>query len=420
MADSELEDPSTREAVLAIVPKIGGALSFCSSGYIAYYVISDRRRRAKTYHRLLAVMSVCDMVSSFAYFLSTWPIPQGQNLGWKKNSHIWAVGNDATCTAQAVGIQWGVTSAVLNVALSAHYLLVIRYNVTERSLKKYEPFVGIFALLIGLALTIPGILLRIYGNTNLWCWISPNFARCSEEGLTDQECVDRAYRYRWGFYYGPLWACIILITIAQAALLKSVFKVEEVSSRRSSFHSTRQQQYRHTKQVAIQSCWYVGVFFITWLPYTSIALTGKFFNPDESFGVLFLVVLFQPLQGFLNLFVYRRKLIFERFSMCWSHSKSTTFSAVGKSFKFNTNTTMVSKEVKDHADDAIHPIKSLKWRVIPNSSDDCDEASKDKEGGELKPLGSNPLDATPESNQDGEDVNQNKSETYRVGRIYED
>jgi len=424
MADSELEDVSTREAILAIVPKIGGLLSFCSSGCIAYYVISDRRRRAKTYHRLLAVMSVCDMVSSFAYFLSTWPVPQGQNLGWKKNSHIWAVGNAATCTAQAVGIQWGVTSAVLNVALSAHYLLVIRYKVTERQLKKYEPFIGIFALLIGLALTIPGILLGIYGNTNLWCWISPSFAQCSEEGLTRQECVDRAYRYRWSFYYGPLWACIILITITQAALLQHVFKVEEVSARWSKIHSSRQLQYRQTKQVAIQACWYVGVFYITWLPYTSIALTGKFFNPDESFGVLFLVVLFQPLQGFLNLFVYQRKLIFERFSMCWSHAKSTTFSTVRKSFNLNTktktNTTMVSKDFKDHEDDAIHPISAPKGRVIPNSSDDCDEASKDKEGGELKPLGSNPLDATPESNQDGEDVNQNKSENYRVGRIYED
>jgi len=110
--------------------------------------------------------------------------------------------------------------------------------------------------------------------------------------------------------------------------------------------------------------------------------------------------------------------------MCWSHAKSTTFSTVRKSFNLNTktktNTTMVSKDFKDHEDDAIHPISAPKGRVIPNSSDDCDEASKDKEGGELKPLGSNPLDATPESNQDGEDVNQNKSENYRVGRIYED
>merc|ERR1719162_1540329 len=135
-------------------------------------------------------------------------------------------------------------------------------------------------------------------------------------------------------------------------------------------HSTRQLQYRQTKQVAIQSCLYVGVFYITWLPYTSIALTGKFFNPDESFGVLFLVVLFQPLQGFLNLFVYQRKLIFERFSMCWRYSKSTTFSTERKSFNLNTNTntTMVSKEVKDYADDAIHPFSALKGRVIPNSS----------------------------------------------------
>ena len=77
MSDSDttsFEDPSTREIVLAVVPKITGALSLCSSGWIAYNVLSDRHRRTKTYHQLLALMSLCDMVGSFAYFLSTGPI----------------------------------------------------------------------------------------------------------------------------------------------------------------------------------------------------------------------------------------------------------------------------------------------------------------------------------------------------------
>ena len=320
MSDSDttsFEDPSTREIVLAVVPKITGALSLCSSGWIAYNVLSDRHRRTKTYHQLLALMSLCDMVGSFAYFLSTWPIPQGLNMGWKKNSHIWASGNDATCTAQAVGIQWGVTTAFLNVALSAHYLLVIRYHATERSLQKYSPYVMVFALLVGLGLTVPGIFLGIYGNTNLWCWIAPDFAACEEEGLSRDDCTQRAYNYRWAFYYGPIWTCIILITAVQAALLLSIFKIEHQSSRWNAIHTSRQRRYRQSAKVTTQACWYVGIFYVTWLPYTAIAMTGKFFNPDTGFAVLFLVVLCQPSQGFLNLFAYQRHRIFAKCAGCF-------------------------------------------------------------------------------------------------------
>ena len=121
----------SREAALAIIPKITGGLSFLGSGGIAYQVLSDRTKRGKTFHRLVALMSLCDMVSSFGFFLSTWPIPHGVNQGWGRPEHYAATGNAATCTAQGFGIQFGITTAFFNLMLSIHYLLVVRYNHTE-------------------------------------------------------------------------------------------------------------------------------------------------------------------------------------------------------------------------------------------------------------------------------------------------
>lgn len=147
---------SAREAALAIVPKFTGGLSMLSSSWIVYKVLTDKKKRSRTYHRLLATMSLCDIISSFCYFLSTWPIPPGPSQGWDNPARYGAVGTAATCTAQATGIQWGVTTAILNVMLSAHYLLVVRYNFTEQSLKKIEPYFLVVALVLGLGLSIPG------------------------------------------------------------------------------------------------------------------------------------------------------------------------------------------------------------------------------------------------------------------------
>lgn len=53
----------------------------------------------------------------------------------------------------------------------------------------------------------------------------------------------------------------------------------------------------------------MAVFIITWLPYTAIAMTGKYFNPHDTKGfiVLLMVVICQPSQGLLNVFVYHRQ-----------------------------------------------------------------------------------------------------------------
>lgn len=314
----KLGDPSTREAILAIVPKVTGGVSFVSSAWIAYDVLSNPDRWTKTYHRLLAIMSLCDMVGSFSFFLSTWPVPPGPDLSWGKTARLWAHGNDATCAAQAVGIQWTLTSHVLNVALAAHYLLVVRYNYSERALKKLEPLAWGLALLVGFAATIPGIFLGIYGNTNLWCWIAPDFARCSGAGMSEQECIDRAFKYRWAFYYGPLWTCIGLVTLLQIALFVTVWKVEGRSTR---WRATGRDRRSQSAQVASQACWYVGAFYVAWLPYTSLTLTGRWFTSDDGFGALLLVVLLTPIQGFLNSFVYRRKQIVRTAASTWGSTR---------------------------------------------------------------------------------------------------
>lgn len=342
---------TSREVAIATVPKVTGALSMAGSGWITYEVLSDPHKRHKTYHRLVVLLSICDIISSFSYFLSTWPIPQGENVGWKSPYHYQAVGNAATCTAQGFGIQFGVTTAFFNIMLAIHYLLVIKFNYTESALKKKEPFLWGTALVVGLGLSVPGLVLQIYNNSNLWCWISPNWDLCEERGLARDQCVGRTYNYRWAFYYGPLWTCISLITLAQAWLWWTVRQMEVRASKWRSTDS-RAIRMRQSRRVAVQAAWYMVVFVVTWLPYTAIAMTGKYFNPHDvkGFVVLLFVVTCQPIQGCLNLFVYHRRSIAGATSRAASKlakSAAGGTSRIGKS-KHQKTLANLREELKDN------------------------------------------------------------------------
>jgi hypothetical protein len=175
---SKTETLSAREAALAIVPHLTGDLSFTRSVIIASRVLWSQRKRQNTYHQLLCALSLMDLISSFSYFLSTWPIPADSAYKgvWGSSYNYAAVGNKATCTAQGFGIQLGVTaSAFYNVMLSVHYILTIRFNFSEHELKtRCQPCMLSIPLVLGLALSIPGLFLGIYNDSNLWCWIAPN------------------------------------------------------------------------------------------------------------------------------------------------------------------------------------------------------------------------------------------------------
>lgn len=66
------------DLVLAIIPKIGSALSIPSSMFIISESLSDHQRgKGTAIQRTLVGMSVVDVAASFAWFLSTWAVPKG-------------------------------------------------------------------------------------------------------------------------------------------------------------------------------------------------------------------------------------------------------------------------------------------------------------------------------------------------------
>lgn len=93
---------------VAYLPKFPALLSLGGSIYIIYSIIGRRRDREQKlkqgYQRLLLMLSLADVFSSMALFLTTWAIPTTTDGGYFQ--YAWdiefpgAAGNEATCNLQ--------------------------------------------------------------------------------------------------------------------------------------------------------------------------------------------------------------------------------------------------------------------------------------------------------------------------------
>lgn len=77
---------------MQLIPRITSWFSVVGSTSIIARVLSNKKRRADHYHRLMLGMSIVDLLFSFAYAFSSTPALEGTTVGSK--------GNWGTCNAQ--------------------------------------------------------------------------------------------------------------------------------------------------------------------------------------------------------------------------------------------------------------------------------------------------------------------------------
>ena len=165
-------------------------------------------KRQHPYHRLLFMMSLYDVLESVWNFTSTWPIPKGTE------GVVWASGTTGTCSAQGYFLTLSVAVPIYNAMLSLYYVLVIIYKYPDQRLRVWvEPAMHLIAggWAFGTATVSAGM--GLINNANLWCWIAPYPQGCLDSWRYGSEgnCErgDNAWIYRWGFYFAPLWFCIL-------------------------------------------------------------------------------------------------------------------------------------------------------------------------------------------------------------------
>jgi hypothetical protein len=149
----------TQLMAAALCPKFTAMASVVGSSLIIRDIIQIRKNRSddlSTRHRLLAGMSVCDILSSSAWFLTSWPIPEGVPF------RVWNVGTTQTCSTQGFFVQFAIGTVIYNACLALYYLLVIRYGwKNEYITKRVELWMHLVAAGFALSTGVAGLALRL-------------------------------------------------------------------------------------------------------------------------------------------------------------------------------------------------------------------------------------------------------------------
>lgn len=299
------ESFTARHVALAVIPHITGVLSLLGSTFIVVDVV--RLKFKSVYHRLLFGLAISDIIASVGLSLSTWPIPEESTYAWG------AIGNIQSCEFQGFLIQIGLATTLYNAFLSIYYVLLVRFNwrAESRQMKTFEEVAHSLAVLLGLGTAVASLVLNLYNDANLFCWIAPHPLDC-ENSITAEDgvgtCVrgDNAWVYRMSFYFSWLWASAIVVTLSMGILCHAVYQQSKKMDRyRQEGESTN--SWRRMRSVTVQSSLYILAFVVTALPVSVARIMQAKYNCTSTFFPLSLTtVTFFPLQGFWNALIYIR------------------------------------------------------------------------------------------------------------------
>lgn len=275
---------SDKFIMLAIIPKVTGFASIVGSCCILFDIFrkeNNRRPKLKiTTNRIVAIMSICDVMSSFiGHFLSTWMIPE--------NLPVWqASGNQQTCTFQGFVTTFAVfAGTLLNAALAVTYVLIVRRGWKDEALQK--PILSFLLLLapvlVSLGLHLWPLATQSYVWTGSWtCWQMKGH---------DSILV--------GMIIGMVCFCVIFG--ATLVMYWTVLVKERAMDR---FAVDGQVNRTQSNRVAWQGIWYSGSYFFAWFFYWVAVIWVRV--GDRPFWILVVIAFTMPTQGFFTAIVYFR------------------------------------------------------------------------------------------------------------------
>ena len=127
-----------------IVQMVTGILSASSSGLIIYIISRSQQKLSTTYHRIMALMSAFDIISSIFIALGTIMMPS--DTMYKYAGPL--LGNKNTCKIQGWLVEFGIGGCIsLNACLAWYFVCSIVFKIQASQIRKYiEPFMYIYTL----------------------------------------------------------------------------------------------------------------------------------------------------------------------------------------------------------------------------------------------------------------------------------
>ena len=309
--------PTSLDIALTFLPIVPGALSILGASAILYNILSDPDRRFTTpYFRIMLCLSAADITYAGAKMFSTFAAP--------KHTHglYFSSGNQTTCNAQGFFLILGMIQPLYVASLCINYLMVIKYSKSDEYLsKKLEPWMHLVSLGYPLSGAIACLTLGYINSSPSNCWIGPYPMNCDIHDV--RTCIrgENHYMMRWICSGSVIIASVTVISFCMLQVVLFVRKRLLVMKRRFSFAnrtiSTCTNLENQYKAVTQQALLYVGVFLLVWFFGFLFRVSKKTRNPY----LLIPAQVLNPLQGFLNFFVY----IWPRYTKTKQENPDRTF-----------------------------------------------------------------------------------------------
>eukprot|EP00569_Conticribra_weissflogii_P010443 CAMPEP_0171386632 /NCGR_PEP_ID=MMETSP0879-20121228/39591_1 /TAXON_ID=67004 /ORGANISM="Thalassiosira weissflogii, Strain CCMP1336" /LENGTH=485 /DNA_ID=CAMNT_0011898951 /DNA_START=39 /DNA_END=1493 /DNA_ORIENTATION=+ len=231
-SSSSLSSP-TKSIILATAPKLTSLLSAIGSSLILFKVVCSPKNRSQTMHRIMACISLVDILTSSAMFLGSIMIPRGTPSWFGDGTQpiFWAVGTKRTCDMAGYLGQLQVGGVLFNASLATYYLLTVYYGWNDVKLKKVEWLFYVIPFGYALATSTFAAATNMYGHVEWTCWILPE--ALFDDGLELTNIQRHFQMIQWLFLFGVVWLCILYVSIIFALLYKKMKRLERRMNRYS-------------------------------------------------------------------------------------------------------------------------------------------------------------------------------------------
>ena len=310
-----------------ILTAISGVLSTICSMITLNIIRLSNQRFTTTHHRIMACMSVFDIMASVCMALTTLPMPSDDILRFAGPM----LGNKTTCQLQGLFILLGLTGgSALYVCLSWYFVCRITLKMDTHTIqKRLEPVFYVYTLVLSIAMAT--IILKhnmIHSFPRFsFCIIAPDLTPCVNNYTLEETFLvcdlDELHDYETVFLTCQIFVAlniafvlIAMIVIIVTVQVKNVQIIRSAGVEQSDQYaandveetSTSEQQMKgqyeqqESRVLVIQALLYILTFITVWV----FGIGPGMFTSDPGIMNTLLVFksIFFPLQGFWNLIIF--------------------------------------------------------------------------------------------------------------------
>ena len=198
-----------------IVPLVTGLLSACCSFFILFLIRKSPEKLGTTYHRIMAIMSLFDVIASLFISVGTIMMPSDNVYAFKGPM----LGNHVTCQIQGFLIAFGMGGgASLYTCLSWYFVCRVTFKMNAESIKRsIEPVFYVYSFFV--AIFIPSYYLsKNYISpiaNDSFCSIAPYPESCK----SPNDCSWKDHWENFNLDIVVIWVAISMVLIVSAMII---------------------------------------------------------------------------------------------------------------------------------------------------------------------------------------------------------